>query len=135
MAALEDIRREAAEVGQTHSALEAAIYIALGLVEEARYQEALELAAQAEHAAGREAELYGCPLARVRTIALARLGQTDEARVEADKGLRLARDEGLVYEEALLLRAQAEISEGEQRQKRLEEAQRLLQQLGVIRAA
>ncbi|HKX76062.1 MAG TPA: adenylate/guanylate cyclase domain-containing protein [Acidimicrobiia bacterium] len=135
MPTLEEIRREAAEVGQTHSALEAAIYIALGLVEQARYAEALELVAQAERAAGREAELYGCPLARVRTIALARLGQTDEARVEADKGLRLARDEGLVYEEALLLRAQAEISEGEHRQNQLEEAQRLLQQLGVIRAA
>ncbi len=135
MESLEEIRKEAAAVGQTHSALEAAIYIALGLVEGSQYEEALELLALAERSAGREAELYGCPLARVRTLALARLGRIGQAQAEVDKGLRLAREEGLVYEEALLLRAQAEITEGEHRQKQLEEAQRLLQQLGVVRAA
>jgi hypothetical protein len=57
--------------------------------------------------------------------------------VSIEAGLKQARAEGLVYEEALLLKAQAQLIEDEPdaRQKLLQEADHIFQLLGVVRAA
>ncbi|MDP3984628.1 MAG: adenylate/guanylate cyclase domain-containing protein [Acidimicrobiia bacterium] len=132
--ALARIRAEAAAVGQTHSVVESSIYIGLGMVRKGDPAAALQLLAEAEKTSGGEADLYGCSIARVRAMALAGLGRFEEANATLEAGLAQARDEGLVYEEALLLRTMSELNEADGT-KLLEEADHLLQQLGVIRAA
>jgi hypothetical protein len=67
-------------------------------------------------------------------LALGKLGRLQEAAEIAVKGLTRAREQGLMYEEALLLRTMAEIAAEGDRNELLEEADRLLQQLGVDRA-
>jgi hypothetical protein len=81
--------------------------------------------------------VYGCALARVEATALAALGRIDEAAKSIEAGLKQARAEGLVYDEALLLRADAQLIETDPvlRQNKLEEADRLFQLLGVVQAA
>jgi hypothetical protein len=70
-------------------------------------------------------------------MALAALGRIDEAAESIEAGLNQARAEGLVYEEALLLMADAQLTEADPvlQQKKLEEADRLFQLLGVVQAA
>jgi tetratricopeptide (TPR) repeat protein len=130
------LRTEATETGQIQSAIEAAILIAWGLMKRGEPQAALDTLAEAERGSGAEAELYGCSLARMRAQALAKLGHTDEARRAVEAGLAQAREQGLAYEEALLQLTEAELTQEPQtRKKLLEEAQGLLQQLGVVRTA
>jgi tetratricopeptide (TPR) repeat protein len=134
MDVLTRIRNEAIAVGHTQSAVEASIYIGLGLVRAEDPEAALELLSEAEGVSGGEAELYGSSVARVKALALAKLGRLQDAGDVAMKGLARAREQGLLYEEALLLRTMAEIASEGDRNQLLEEADRLLQQLGVDRA-
>lgn len=136
METLRALRTEATETGQIQSAIEAAILIAWGLMNGGEPQAALDTLAEAERGSGGEAELFGCSLARMRAQALAKLGRTDEARAAVEAGLALAREQGLPYEEALLQITEAELTEDPQTRKELlEEAEGLLQQLGVVRTA
>jgi len=133
MKELARIRTEAAKVGHTHWMVETAIYLGLGLVRQGDPGAALELLTEAQRSSGGEAQVYACSLARVRALALAGLGRTEEAAEAVRAGLSQARAEGLVYEEALLLRTKAELAkETENGDNLLEEAERLLQQLGVV---
>ncbi|HEX5718596.1 MAG TPA: AAA family ATPase, partial [Thermoanaerobaculia bacterium] len=134
MDVLARIRSEALAVGHTQSAVEASIYIGLGLVKAEDPEAALDLLTEAEGVSGGEAELYGSSVARVKALALAKLGRLQDATDVAMKGLARAREQGLMYEEALLLRTMAEIATEGDRKELLEEADRLLQQLGVDRA-
>jgi class 3 adenylate cyclase/tetratricopeptide (TPR) repeat protein len=134
MAVLARIRSEALAVGHSQSAVEASIYLGLGLVKAEDAEGALELLAEAERASGGEAELYGSSVARVKALALAKLGRLQDAAEVALKGLARAREQGLMYEEALLLRTLAEFATEAEGKELLEEAERLLQQLGVDRA-
>ncbi|HEY7583967.1 MAG TPA: adenylate/guanylate cyclase domain-containing protein [Acidimicrobiia bacterium] len=137
MSMLTEIGAEAAAVGQTHSVVEAAIYRAQGLVTQGQPDTALEVLGDAVRNGSGEADVYGCALARVEATALAALGRIDEAAKSIEAGLKQARAEGLVYDEALLLRADAQLIETDPvlRQNKLEEADRLFQLLGVVQAA
>jgi ATP/maltotriose-dependent transcriptional regulator MalT len=117
--------------------VEAAIYRAQGLVGQGQPELALDLLEEAVRNSAGEAEVYGCALARVKAAALSALGRMDEAAESIEAGLKQARAEGLVYEEALLLNAQAHLieDEPEARRKMLEEADHIFQLLGVVRAA
>ncbi len=134
---LEAIRSEATELGQTHSALEAAIHLAdLAVITDDPGTALADLDA-AESRAGDEAELYATMLARVRAVALDAVGRSEEALRLVRAGLEQARDEGLSYEEALLLGVEARLlsmTEPELSTKRSEEALRLLRSLGVVEA-
>jgi class 3 adenylate cyclase/tetratricopeptide (TPR) repeat protein len=133
---LNAVRAEALAVGQTQLAVEAAIHLASALVDEGQPAEAIGLLDSAEQTAGDEAEGYACPLARIRASALAALGRHDEALARIDEGLRVARRQGLVYEEAMLLLVKAEVEATDPDAKKTEEeAHRLLLSLGVVFAA
>ena len=101
-----EIRAEARRLGERHSQLEAAVYLAEIRIRRDDPGGALELLAAAEAEAGDDAELYACALARVRAIALEALGRPQEACAQLQSGLTRARHEGLLYEEALLLLAE-----------------------------
>ena len=95
---------------------------------------ALELLAGAEAEAGDDSELYACALSRVRAAALASLGHANEACAEIEGGLKIARAEGLQYEEALLLVTRSrlgEACEGDSEDSR-REAESLFRKLGVL---
>ena len=133
--ALREIVDEAMAVGHVGIALEASIYAATALVHEGEPAAALAQLEDAEHMAGEEAVLLEAPLARVRGSALAALGRTEEAAAQVAAGLVGARDQGLPYEEALLLLMRAELTgfgDSKTRLNALEEAQGLLQRLGVL---
>lgn len=135
MNVLARIRGEALAAGHTQSVVEASIYLGLGLVRRDDPEAALDLLTEAERVPGGEAELYGSSLARVRALALAKLGRMEAAAEAAVRGLARAKEQGLIYEEALLLMTAAELAEKPQdRNEKLEEAERLLQQLGVDKA-
>ncbi len=128
---LKALRAEAASLGQRDIALEASIHLADAMVENGLPSEAIQVLAGAEDDAGEEAALYEAGLLRVRARAALASDRPDEARSLATKGIAVARDQGLVYEEALLLRTRAETGT-EDTLNDLEEANRLLQNLGVV---
>ena len=115
--------------------MEAAIYAASAHVAEDDPASALAVLEESEGRAGEEAALLEVPMARVRASALAALGRFDEAKDRIKEGLTGARDQGLLYEEALLLLAKADVARlagSKVKTKELEEAQGLLQRLGVV---
>ncbi|WP_256842353.1 adenylate/guanylate cyclase domain-containing protein [Ornithinimicrobium cryptoxanthini] len=130
------LRAEATQTGQVQSAIEAAILIAWGQVQDGEPQAALDLIDDIERRSGGEAELYGSSLARTRAQALAGLDRMDEARAAVEAGLVQAREQGLAYEVALLCLTQAELTVDPRRKRELlEESQGFLQQLGMVRTA
>ena len=66
--------------------------------------DALHRLTEAKRAAGRETAVLEAGLARVDALGLAALGQTGLALDRLDQGIDVARDQGLVYELALLLK-------------------------------
>jgi tetratricopeptide (TPR) repeat protein len=132
---LDQISTDAAAGGRNDDALEAAIYLSDALVRSGRPERALETLDGAEARAGEEAAFYEASLLRVRAEALARLGDAEGALALAEKGLTVARDHGLLYEEALLLRTKGQVSQqasSDDGAEAVEEAERLLHRLGVI---
>lgn len=99
------IRAEATAVGQVGYAFEAAMLIASALVELNRFDEAIQTIEDASRDIGSVDLLYQPTLARVRSLALAGRGQLGEGRAMLESGLASAREQGLLYEEALLLLA------------------------------
>jgi class 3 adenylate cyclase/tetratricopeptide (TPR) repeat protein len=97
------VRDEAAAVGQTGYAFEAAVLAASALAMDGRHAEALTAVDAAARASGGIDAVYRPLAARVRSIAFAGLGRHDDALAEAATGLDVAREQELLYDEALLL--------------------------------
>ena len=129
---LETLRAEAASLGQRDIALEAAVHLADALIDVGASSEAIDLLGKAEADAGEEAALYEAGLLRVRARAALSMNRRDEARSLASEGVEVARDQGLLYDEALLLEIRAQATAGVQAHNDLEEAKRLLQGLGSV---
>jgi tetratricopeptide (TPR) repeat protein len=131
--AFRDIRLEAKRLGEKHSQLEAAVHLSELGTRLGDAIGALELLAGAEAEAGDDSELYSCALSRVRAAALASLGRSNEACAEIEGGLKIARAEGLQYEEALLLVTRSQLGEacGGDSEDSLREAESLFRKLGV----
>jgi class 3 adenylate cyclase/tetratricopeptide (TPR) repeat protein len=100
---LERVRGEFLQLGQPISALEAAAVQAQARTGCGQAREALELLADAEAAAGKGARMLAAQVAEARALALDALGRLDDARAAVSAGLVAARQNGLAYEEALLL--------------------------------
>jgi tetratricopeptide (TPR) repeat protein len=98
------VRAEAIGLGQVGYAFEAAMYLASGLAALGRFDQAFATLDEAVAGVGDVDPVYQATLARVRAEALAGTQRYDEARAALDDGLAVARDQGLEYEEALLLR-------------------------------
>ncbi len=95
--------KQLSELGRTGSALEAAIFLAECRLERGDPNDALEILTLAEKSAGRDRLWYSASLGRVRGQALSDLGRTSEAQAAIAAGLAAASDQGLGYEEALLV--------------------------------
>ena len=106
------VRADAADVGQVGYAFEAALQLASGQSGLARYDDALGTLDDAVRDVGFVDPVYQPSLARVRAAALAGCGRVDDAIRELDEGLASAREQGLAYEEALLLHAAARLEHG-----------------------
>lgn len=103
------LRDEAASLGQSGYAFEAALHLSFALLTEGRSHEAWALLDEAEAVAGGIDPVYGPTLARARTIALTKMGQFDAAQDQVLVGISIAQEQGLAYEEALLRLSKAEI--------------------------
>ena len=104
VAHLAKVRAEAAGLGQVGYAFEASMYFASGLSALGQFDEALFTLDEAVRNAGSVDLVYQSTLARVRAAALMGGGRLDHAEAALAEGLAVARDQGLEYEEALLLR-------------------------------
>ncbi|MDH4146572.1 MAG: AAA family ATPase [Acidimicrobiia bacterium] len=107
---LDAVIAEVGELGLTSSLLEAEIYRAECEILLGRPAEGLRRLTRAKIAAGTEAVLFEATLARVDALGLAASGQPDLARSRLDEGLGIAREQGLVYELALLLTGREQIT-------------------------
>jgi tetratricopeptide (TPR) repeat protein len=126
------LRTEAHDLGFTHWAIESSLYLATGFNKRGQHLFALEKADKL----GRDIDVYAPMQARVRAAALLGLGRVDEAATEAERGITLAAERGLMYEKALLLllKADGAVPAGADAMSFLEEANRLLQDLGVVQS-
>ncbi len=113
---LERVRAEAVAVGQIGYAFEAAMHLAMAQIALGRHDEALATARTAAADAGPIDAVYQPWLARVRALALLGNGEIDEARAVLDAGLVIARDQQLLYDEALLLEVANAIDTADGRQ-------------------
>jgi len=125
-------RRQYEELGETDSIAELVVYQAACYVGADLPREALAALEIADTLDG-EAVVHGPGMLRVKALALAELGQMDDARVLISKGLAMAEDQGLPYEIALLLVAQDRLNNGVERQEspELVRAKEILDGLGV----
>lgn len=133
---LERVADEFASLGQASSALECALVQAESNLRAGRPAASLELVDRAAAAGGEDAVLFVPQVAHARARALAALGRHGEAQREVKTGLASTREQGLPYEEGMLLLARAEIArlEGEEPDPGdLEAAARILGGLGVPR--
>jgi predicted negative regulator of RcsB-dependent stress response len=132
---LQRLREEAIAVKEHQSQVEAALYLCQGYLKLGEPDTALATLEDAERVAGDDAELFGCAIARIRGQALVALGRTDEARRVWDKGIALAKDQQMLFEEAQLLLLAASLEESApQSQELAEKAGALLRQLGVVQS-
>jgi class 3 adenylate cyclase/Icc-related predicted phosphoesterase/tetratricopeptide (TPR) repeat protein len=109
VAVLTRVRPDAAAVGQVGYAFEAALQLASGLSALGRFDEALRTLEDAVREVGFVDPVYQPSLARVRAAALAGCGRPGDALREIEDGVACAREQGLAYEEALLLHAAARL--------------------------
>ncbi len=107
---LERLHGEATGLGQPVSALEALLHLARLAVLGGEPHAALSLLELGEKAAGGDAVVFAAAVARERASALGALGRFEEAFAVLVEGLAEARDQGLPYEEALLLHLQVELA-------------------------
>jgi tetratricopeptide (TPR) repeat protein len=127
--ALTQIIEEAIRIGQPFFAVDASVHLADAHTRSGLPERALEAIDVAADLAGEDAALYEVSLERLRAQAFLALGRPDEALLHVEPALASAREQRLVYEEALLLlvKAQSGAGDGEV----FEEAERLLEDLGA----
>jgi tetratricopeptide (TPR) repeat protein len=128
--ALKQVIDEANRIGQSFFAVDAAVHLADALTRSGDPERALEVIDVAKDLAGEDAALYEVPLERLRAGALIVMGRSDEALDHVEPALVSAREQRLVYEEALLLCLKAET--GTDNGDVFEEATRLLEDLGAF---
>ena len=98
------VRGEATGLGQVGYAFEAAMYLASGLASLDRFDDAFATLDEAVAEVGYADPVYQATLARVRAQALIGSERYEDAQRTLAEGLAVAREQGLEYEEALLLR-------------------------------
>ena len=128
------LRAETVDLNQPVSALEVAIYQAQLLATTDDPHEALTLLNEAQVAAGDDAALFTAPIARVRALALAEIGELVEADVVVAEGLAEARRQGLSYDEALLLDLAIDVAQRSGREpdpESVKRAEALVERLGI----
>jgi class 3 adenylate cyclase/tetratricopeptide (TPR) repeat protein len=133
---LDSVAEEFAQLGQAVSSLECALAQAESRLRAGRPAAALDVVDRAAAAAGEDAVLFGPQVALARARALAALGREGEAEQEVKSGLGSAREQGLPYEEGMLLLAKAEITRIRGHRpdpSELEAATSILEGLGVRR--
>jgi tetratricopeptide (TPR) repeat protein len=129
VAALGLVIEEANDIGQDFFAVDASVHLADALTRSGDPMAALEVVERALQIAGEDAALYEVPLERLRAEALLSMDQPQEALVHIQPAIVSAREQRLIHEEALLLLLLARAGAGES--ETLEEADRLLQRLGI----
>jgi tetratricopeptide (TPR) repeat protein len=128
--ALTAVIDEANRVGQDFFAVDASVHLADALNRSGNPLQAVEVVDRALEIAGEDAALYEVPLERMRAGAFLAMGRPGDAVAHIEPALVSAREQGLMYEEALLLLLSAESGAGNL--EALEEANRLLQDLGIV---
>ena len=128
---LERVRAELTQIGRKSSAAEAAIVQSLAKVGLGRPQEALELVDQAEASIG-DNRLLAPQAAETRASALSALGRLDDAEDQLSKGLAVARNQHLAYEEGVLLRTRVNLRRMAGRDVDPDDAEKATKILGVL---
>jgi tetratricopeptide (TPR) repeat protein len=131
---LERVRAEASALGQLGHVFEASMYLASAQTMLGDPAAALGTLDEALVEVGSVDEVFRPTWERVRGAALARSGRLDEASAAIDAGLACAIDQGLTYEQGLLMLAGVELDELAgitPSQATRDEIQSLLESLGV----
>ncbi|MCU0301751.1 MAG: AAA family ATPase [Candidatus Nanopelagicales bacterium] len=121
-------------MGLRESALEAVLVAAEVSVRRGDHHEALALL-EAEVVGAEQPALLRAAMCLVRGRALAGLGRSPDALAVLGAGLAAAKEQGLPFEEAMLLRARAELSPDGIGAADRREAARILASLGVLQLA
>jgi class 3 adenylate cyclase/tetratricopeptide (TPR) repeat protein len=131
---LEGLIDEARGSGDVGYAFDAWIHLADALTRSGQAERALAELEQAAALVGDEASPNRVPLAREVATAMMQLGNLARAEAELATALRVARAQGLAYEEAQALRTLAALAELQGRESdaadALREAERLMQRVG-----
>jgi tetratricopeptide (TPR) repeat protein len=131
----EDVEIELVTLAQRVSALEATLVRAEALTRQARPADALAVIEASSESAKGEGVALLPRVHRERARALLALGRADEAALEAFRGLDVAREHSLAYEEAMLLDVQAAIADEtgdhELTERSSADSTRILEGLGV----
>jgi tetratricopeptide (TPR) repeat protein len=106
---LANVRGEALALGQVGHACEAAMHWAQALVGVGDFTAALQVLDDGRAGIGAADPVFQSTWERVAALALAGSGRTEEARAAIRRGLESARQQGLVYEECLLLNASVDL--------------------------
>ena len=107
---LRDALTELHALGSPMIALMTAVHVADVRLKQNDPAGALETLVAAEAAAGDDAAILAPSTAHVRALALAELGRLDEASDVVTDAIVVATDQGLVYERAMLVLAEAQIA-------------------------
>ena len=127
--ALEQVIEEADRLGQPFFAVDASVHLADACTRSGDPLQALEVIEAAKDVAGEDAALFEVPLERLRAGALIAMGRPEEALGIVEHALASAREQRLVYEEALLLLVKAQV--GADSGDAFRQANRLLEDLGA----
>jgi tetratricopeptide (TPR) repeat protein len=133
---LERLFEQASSMAMDDMVLEAAMSLAEIHIRRGDGSGALALLSEVEKRAADVIAFYEAGLANVKARALAACEMVSEALDQVDRGLPIAREQGLAYEEALLLRTKAGLKElaGEDNAAELAASDEILSRLGVLRA-
>jgi len=107
---LEELKERSLQVGEPMSALNASIQLADSKLRQGEPEEGLRILDEAVNAAGDMAQVFAPTITRIRGCCLADVGRFDDGLEQIGEGLGMARDQGLLYDEALLLVAKNEIT-------------------------
>ncbi len=133
--ALAQTHQEAVTTGSRFLALETTVHLAVAYTRRGEAERALALLGDAEELAGELTVSFAASLARARAEALLALSRWDEAASVIAAGLTAARERDGLYDEAQLLLLSATLARqhgGGDGAEALQQAERLLQRLGVL---
>ena len=136
LARLEEITAEAATLEHALIRLEAATYFAVALRASGSPSAGIDVLAAAVAGAGDEAAMLSVTVDRIHALCLLDLGRCDEAEELLEGALGAALRQGMIYEQLLVRRAQAELKglgadDSVHGSEELQEIERLLQLLGL----